>query len=184
MAGTCRSAWRQRHMFIVSIDGDTLTDVMSSEMCGGMGEDDYQQCLTLFSQPSRAKFVCPQYKSTKTTTPYCRRVPKGTSCCLSGASVCCVLTVTLEHSCTIQHIRSAMLLHCYYSMVAPPANHSLHIYEGRQLRIHVSCRTRSCMQHESDHERPRSSYPRGKGQTTRRSRYQQRPPCHLPATAP
>jgi hypothetical protein len=71
MAGTWRSAWRQRHVFIISIDGDMLTDVMSSEMCGVMGEDDNKQCLTSFSQPSRAKFVCPQYKSTKKKQPYC-----------------------------------------------------------------------------------------------------------------
>jgi len=44
-------------------------DVMSSEMCGVMGEDDNKHCLTLFSQPSRAKFVCPQYKSTKKKNP-------------------------------------------------------------------------------------------------------------------
>ncbi len=69
MPGTCRSTWRQRHMFMISIDRDMLTDVMSSEMCGVMGEDDNKQCLTLFSQPSRAKFVCPQYKSTKKKNP-------------------------------------------------------------------------------------------------------------------
>jgi len=80
--------------------------------------------------------------------------------------------------------RATMLL--LYSMLLLDHGHlritrSLHIcWDKRQLRIHVCCRI--CMQHESDHERPRPSHPQGADHSPLWTSTAS--PTHLPATAP